>query len=132
MRYIFFIFFLLLNSTLFYFKPLKLWMYFIAIPLTFIICTAILLLFPDLYYLHKSTVLQLIMSILVIVLSNIMRVLFCNMVDKIVNFHKKFNSNNLEKNPIKFLINNSKKIKNVFCVLLLLLSAIMLLGNWLK
>ena len=107
-------------------------MYFIAIPLTFIICTAILLLFPDLYYLHKSTVLQLIMSILVIVLSNIMRVLCCNMVDKIVNFHKKFNSNNLEKNPIKFLINNSKKIKNVFCVLLLLLSAIMLLGNWLK
>lgn len=37
------------------------------------------------------------------------------MIDSLVNFHKRNNQENLNKHPIKFLIQNQKQIYIIFC-----------------
>ncbi|WP_300670905.1 hypothetical protein [Soonwooa sp.] len=130
MNLLFVLLFFSANLALFYFNPLKYWQYILSFFAMFIILTIVLYIFPNLYYLHFRFVMQIVMSFMILISTNIARILCELVVDRVVNFHLQNNNENLNRNPIKFLVKNAVKIKKGYIIGLLVLSLIMLLGNW--
>lgn len=130
MNLLFVLLFFSTNLALFYFNPLKYWQYILSFFAMFIVLTIVLYIFPNLYYLHFGFVMQIVMSFIILISINIARILCELVVDRVVNFHLQNNSENLDRNPIKFLVKNATKIKKGYIIGLLVLSLVMLLGNW--
>ena len=74
-----------------------------------------------------------LMAFLIVFFYNLFILLFAdNLVDGIVDIHKKFNISNLNKNPIKFVIENKHKIKRFYRMLIFLSSIFMFYAIWFK
>jgi hypothetical protein len=52
------------------------------------------------------------------------------LINYLVYFHEKYNAENLNKNPIKILIENHERLKQIFTIIWYLLSLVMLSGIW--
>lgn len=70
-------------------------------------------------------------SLMIIIVINLFNQFFFFMIDSVVTFHKKNNVGNLDRNPIKFLINKQDILKKATTVIWFLGSALMLYGAWL-
>lgn len=74
---------------------------------------------------------QLLMSFLVFFFINIFILLFVdNIIEYMISFHKKYNSENIDNNPVKFITEHETKIKLVFRIFFMLGSMLMLYGVW--
>ncbi|MET3732199.1 hypothetical protein [Moheibacter stercoris] len=79
----------------------------------------------------KEITTKLLMSFLTVLFINLFILLFVdNMIDYLINFHKTYNTDNINKNPIKFLVENQIKIKKGYRIFFALGSMVMLYGVW--
>ena len=53
-----------------------------------------------------------------------------HIINVIIQFHEENNSENINRNPIKFLIQNKERMKYIFTIIWFVLSLVMLSGNW--
>lgn len=79
---------------------------------------------------QSNIIFTIYVSIVITIMINIANQLSHLLVDSIINFHQKFNSNNINKNPIRFLINKKTEIKKNFTIIWFMGSLIMLSGLW--
>ena len=108
----------------------KPWIYLLFVPLLFIISTVIFLLFPKLYYTEKDFFLKILLSFMVILGINFIIPISHHIINVIIQFHEENNSENINRNPIKFLIQNKERMKYIFTIIWFVLSLVMLSGNW--
>jgi hypothetical protein len=71
------------------------------------------------------------MSFMIIAMINIFNQLFYYMLDAVNSFHQKNNAGNLNRQPIKFFIDNQTMLKRAASIIWFLGSALMLYGVWL-
>ena len=75
----------------------------------------------------------LLMSLIMVSFFNLFILLIAdNLVDVLVDFHQKNNASNLNKNPIKYVIENKEKIKQFYRILIFLASIFMFYAIWFK
>lgn len=132
-KMIIFILLIFLNTVLiFIYKKWneKPWIYLLFVPLLFIISTVIFLLFPKLYYTEKDFFLKILLSFMVILGINFIIPISHHIINVIIQFHEENNSENINRNPIKFLIQNKERMKYIFTIIWFVLSLVMLSGNW--
>ena len=79
-----------------------------------------------------SLVTKLYLAVNVIIITNIACVIARAGIDKILDFHQKYNASNLEKHPLKFAIAHRQQIVNIYRYFFLLSSVFMLFIIWFK
>ena len=79
-----------------------------------------------------SLVTKLYLAVNVIIITNIACVIARAGIDKILDFHRKYNASNLEKHPLKFAIAHRQQIVNIYRYFFLLSSVFMLFIIWFK
>ena len=73
------------------------------------------------------------MSFLTVFFINLCIILVAdNISDYLIKFHQKYNIENLNKNPVKFVLSNKEKIKLYYRIFFMLGSCLMLYGVWFK
>ena len=70
-------------------------------------------------------------SVLIVLIIGVANILTSRLLDIIVQFHQRYNEANLNRNLIKFIIENQKSFKKVFSVIWFIGGIVMLAGNWL-
>ncbi|WP_420137677.1 hypothetical protein [Sphingomonas sp.] len=73
---------------------------------------------------------QLLMTLLVIAMLNIMNILFHGLVEMQIAFHQRFNVANLHRFPVRFVIAHRQRLKRVATILWCFAAALMLYGVW--
>jgi len=79
---------------------------------------------------NSNIIFMLYVSIIIIIGINIANLLSHMLVNYIIYFHEKFNTANIDKNPIKFLIEKRENIKKAFTIIWFILATVILAGNW--
>ena len=79
-----------------------------------------------------SPVTKLYMAVNAIIITNIACVIARAGIDKILDFHRKYNASNLEKHPLKFAIAHRQQIVNIYRYFFLLASVFMLCAIWFR
>jgi len=79
----------------------------------------------------KNIFFSTLMALVVLVMINLFNQLFFYMLDTVLAFHQKNNSANLERQPLKFFIENQMNIKRAATIIWFLGSTIMFYGIWL-
>lgn len=69
-------------------------------------------------------------SFVILISVSIINQLSFIIIDYVILFHLKNNKNNLDRNPIKFLVNNQVKLKKIFTILWIINCTIMITGLW--
>ncbi len=69
-------------------------------------------------------------SMLIILSIKFISIMYHRMVNIIIQFHQRYNEVNLNRNPIKFLMENQVKLKRIFTIIWFLGSIVMLSGIW--
>jgi amino acid transporter len=141
MRYLLFVILIFLNGFVLFFlskkydRPFLLKAFPVLIPIIiaffFALGFIIKLLHLQMDFNTSQVLISAMMSLIVIALINFANQLFFFMVDSIVEFHKKNNAANINRQPIKFFIVNQIKLKHVATLIWFLGSALMLYGIWL-
>ncbi len=76
---------------------------------------------------------KLFMAFLSVGFYNLCVLLFVdNLVDLLTGFHEKYNTANLDKNPVKFAIKNKDKIKLAYRIFLMIGALLIFYGIWFK
>ena len=70
-------------------------------------------------------------SVLIVLIICVANILTSRLLNIIIQFHQRYNEANLNRNPIKFIIENQKIIKKVISVIWFIGGTLMLAGNWL-
>ena len=141
MKYLMFVLFAVVNLVIILKVPdglakLKVLKYLgLAIPLTLVVATLIMLLLKVLNYTpelqFKNTFFSVLMSVLTILLLNCMIIIGVYMLDRMIGFHQVHNANNLDRFPVSFVSKNHINIKTGIKVLFFLGSLLMFYGIWL-
>ncbi|ETD21576.1 hypothetical protein HMPREF1199_00651 [Hoylesella oralis CC98A] len=79
-----------------------------------------------------SLVTKLYMAVNAIILTNLACVIARGGIDKLLDFHRKYNTLNLEKHPLKFAIAHQQQIVNIYRYFLLPLSVFILCAIWFR
>lgn len=84
-------------------------------------------------FLHIEFFTKLFMSFVTVFFINFCIILFAdNILDYLIKFHQKYNIENLNKNPVKFVLSNKEKIKLYSRIFFMLASCLLLYGVWFK
>lgn len=84
-------------------------------------------------FLHIKFFPKLFMSFLTVFFINLCIILVAdNISDYLIKFHQKYNIENLNKNPVKFVLSNKEKIKLYYRIFFMLGSCLMLYRVWFK